>query len=578
MIAPRPAPAAASSSRRRAAQQAQQRALGAEVEARRRRSRTNGFAIGPRPADARRDSRRTTGCVAEPTATGPTTGVRTARAQPRQRKPRQQRHAVDDDEPLDALGLRRRPRQPDRRAPVVQAQPHAVDARARRAAGRRTRRGRRASSRGRRACRCARSPAGRPRSRRRARAGRSSRTTSSAGRAGRGSARVVVAGARGAGRRAGRRARSSPRSPAARPRKIVSARADPLLRRGHRRSHLPAPRRLARRGRRVRRAPGGVSANVAVTAARAGAAVALAGGAGDDAWGAWLRDRLEAEDVGLDWFRLAGGQRTGARVRHASTSTASRPTSCTATASRRRSPALEAAAARRRRRDRRAVLRLQRARRQGRGGARDGRPRARARARPPGRLRREHPPRALGRQQRPRGRGVRARACPGAFLVKCNRAEARLMTGETQPEAAAASLLAAGAQHVIVTLGARGAILRARGPAPRRRRPPGEGPQHGRRGRRLHGRRARRARHDRLLPAGDRRRAARRRRGGRPRLRALGRAGVSVAARRRAARGSRGARRLAGARGAGRAHARLAEVYGVPGRSRRTATRSPSSC
>ena len=56
---------------------------------------------------------------------------------------------------------------------------------------------------------------------------------------------------------------------------------------------------------------GGVCANVAVTAARAGASVALAGGAGDDQWGAWLLDRLTDERVELDWFRLAGGQATG---------------------------------------------------------------------------------------------------------------------------------------------------------------------------------------------------------------------------------------------------------------------------
>ena len=37
---------------------------------------------------------------------------------------------------------------------------------------------------------------------------------------------------------------------------------------------------------------GGDVANAAVTAARAGAEVALAGAAGDDAWGAWLRARL----------------------------------------------------------------------------------------------------------------------------------------------------------------------------------------------------------------------------------------------------------------------------------------------
>ena len=35
--------------------------------------------------------------------------------------------------------------------------------------------------------------------------------------------------------------------------------------------------------------PGGVIANIATTASMHGAAVSLAGGAGDDPWGAWLR-------------------------------------------------------------------------------------------------------------------------------------------------------------------------------------------------------------------------------------------------------------------------------------------------
>jgi sugar/nucleoside kinase (ribokinase family) len=52
--------------------------------------------------------------------------------------------------------------------------------------------------------------------------------------------------------------------------------------------------------------PGGV----AVIAARAGAAVDLAGGAGDDAWGRWMRDRLAAEGVGLSLFTLATGLET----------------------------------------------------------------------------------------------------------------------------------------------------------------------------------------------------------------------------------------------------------------------------
>lgn len=56
--------------------------------------------------------------------------------------------------------------------------------------------------------------------------------------------------------------------------------------------------------------PGGAPANVAVTAAREGAAVALAGGAGDDAWGHWLAARLRAEGVDLRFWRLLPGEET----------------------------------------------------------------------------------------------------------------------------------------------------------------------------------------------------------------------------------------------------------------------------
>jgi fructokinase len=55
---------------------------------------------------------------------------------------------------------------------------------------------------------------------------------------------------------------------------------------------------------------GGALANVAVATRRHGASAALAGGAGDDALGAWLRDRLEREDIDLRWFRLVPGLRT----------------------------------------------------------------------------------------------------------------------------------------------------------------------------------------------------------------------------------------------------------------------------
>jgi fructokinase len=52
---------------------------------------------------------------------------------------------------------------------------------------------------------------------------------------------------------------------------------------------------------------GGAVANAAVTAARCGAEVSLAGGVGDDAWGDWLEARLREHGVGLRWLaRLAG--------------------------------------------------------------------------------------------------------------------------------------------------------------------------------------------------------------------------------------------------------------------------------
>jgi fructokinase len=56
--------------------------------------------------------------------------------------------------------------------------------------------------------------------------------------------------------------------------------------------------------------PGGAPTNVAVQAARQGAAVALAGGAGDDAWGRWLQGRLTEEGVDLRFWRLLPGEET----------------------------------------------------------------------------------------------------------------------------------------------------------------------------------------------------------------------------------------------------------------------------
>ncbi|MDX6692332.1 MAG: fructokinase [Solirubrobacteraceae bacterium] len=206
---------------------------------------------------------------------------------------------------------------------------------------------------------------------------------------------------------------------------------------------------------------GGVSANVAVTASRAGAAVSLAGGAGDDAWGAWLHDRLAAEHVDLRWFGLAEGPSTA--LAFVTIDAAGEPSydlygdgiaaaimalndrlleaveACDALFFTSNTLAGEAEAA------------LTMA--------------ARDRA-----LELERPivfdPNVrLHRWDDSPGRAAAAagQCVPGAFLVKCNAAEARMLTGESDPEAAAASLLAAGAEHVIVTSGARGAILRGSG-------------------------------------------------------------------------------------------------------------------
>ena len=209
---------------------------------------------------------------------------------------------------------------------------------------------------------------------------------------------------------------------------------------------------------------GGVSANAAVIAARAGASVALAGGAGDDAWGAWLHDRLEAEHVDLEWFRLAGGQRTGLAFvtvdEHGEPSYELHGDGIAATISALKRTLLGAV-------EETDALFFSSNVLAGKAEAALA-TKARERALELGRPFVFDANIRLGRWDGSSGRaGAACGECvPGAYLVKCNVAEARMMTGESHPEKAAASLLAAGAQHVIVTLGARGAILR--GPGRRR--------------------------------------------------------------------------------------------------------------
>jgi sugar/nucleoside kinase (ribokinase family) len=200
---------------------------------------------------------------------------------------------------------------------------------------------------------------------------------------------------------------------------------------------------------------GGDVANAAVTAARLGAQVALAGGAGDDAWGAWLRDRLAAEGVGLEWFALLEGVRTP--VAFVTVDSQGEPSfvfygSNVAT----RGHLAEGIAAcdalfftSNSLLDEQERMLALTARRQ----ALDaGKPvLVDANLRP-------------GRWDAPETAVAVVQGCvPRATLLKCNRAEARLLTGREDPAAAADALVGLGAQSVVVTLGPDGALLRGAG-------------------------------------------------------------------------------------------------------------------
>jgi sugar/nucleoside kinase (ribokinase family) len=56
---------------------------------------------------------------------------------------------------------------------------------------------------------------------------------------------------------------------------------------------------------------GGAPTNAAIVSARCGARVALAGGVGDDHWGRWLEDRLRAENIDMSWWKRLPGVQTG---------------------------------------------------------------------------------------------------------------------------------------------------------------------------------------------------------------------------------------------------------------------------
>ena len=203
--------------------------------------------------------------------------------------------------------------------------------------------------------------------------------------------------------------------------------------------------------------PGGVAANACVIATRLGGEVALAGGAGDDAWGRWLRARLEDEGVGLEWFTLTEGAKTA--VAFVTVDHAGEPAYTLydggrhVTGGERLADAVEAY-------DALALTSNTLVDEDERAATLAAGQRAFELGRPIVfdvnlRLHRwPHPGRAAT---------VVREYLHDAFLVKCNREEAQLLSGEADPERAAAGLLAAGAKHVVITLGSGGAMLRGGG-------------------------------------------------------------------------------------------------------------------
>ena len=194
-----------------------------------------------------------------------------------------------------------------------------------------------------------------------------------------------------------------------------------------------------------------------MVAARTGERVSLAGGAGDDSWGRWLRARLAQEGVELSLFGLVSGSQTPVAIVVVAPGGEPRyeiygetiATVVHALAERLEDAIGDSAAlflssntlvfA-----DERAVTMR-------------ARELALALARPVI----FDPNLRLHRWPSTAAAVAAANACvPGALLVRTNEVEAALMTGERDPERAALALVATGARIVVITLGPGGAILR----------------------------------------------------------------------------------------------------------------------
>jgi len=202
---------------------------------------------------------------------------------------------------------------------------------------------------------------------------------------------------------------------------------------------------------------GGATANVAVNAAKQGAAVALGGGVTDDPWGRWLRDGLAEAGVDTRWFALSEEGQTAlafATVDEAGDASYAFYGDPLGAGVERAGPALAEALE-----ESDALFfggntLVGEAERAATFAARD---RALELERPV----LFDPNLRLGRWRSTEDAlAVTRTGVEGAFLVKANRDEAQLLTGEDDPAAAAHALAATGPALVVVTLGPEGALVR----------------------------------------------------------------------------------------------------------------------
>ena len=203
---------------------------------------------------------------------------------------------------------------------------------------------------------------------------------------------------------------------------------------------------------------GGAPTNAAIVAARCGTAAALAGGVGDDQWGRWLEDRLRGENLDLRWWRRLAAVQTGVAFdvidplgvpEFLIYGEGIEP------ALEALEPEIEAAVSAA------CALELGSNTLVGERG-REISLRARELALAAGKPLLVDVNLRLGRWESPtQALNVVRSLCAGAFLVKLNREEAQLLSGEIDPARGAEALCAQlGARVVVVTLGAEGALVR----------------------------------------------------------------------------------------------------------------------